>query len=91
MMTVPLFLLCKKVRIKSEFVCRALANLTVCGFGIYMVHFFLTGPSVALMRAVHLPIPVQIPAAAVVAFFVSWVIIVVIRRLTGKTAKYWVG
>lgn len=91
MMTVPLFLLCKKVRIKSELVCRALANLTVCGFGIYMVHFFLTGPSVALMRAIHLPIPVQIPAAAVVAFFVSWVIIVVIRRLTGKTAKYWVG
>ena len=45
-----------------------LANLTICGFGIYMVHYFFTGPSVLLARALNIPLGLQIPAASVVAF-----------------------
>lgn len=91
MMTVPLFMLCKHVKISSVVICKALSNLTLCGFGIYMVHYILTGPSVELMRAMQVPIPLQIPAAAVVAFFASWIIVFVIRKLTGSKAKYVVG
>ncbi|WP_148476530.1 acyltransferase [Parabacteroides johnsonii] len=91
MMTIPVFLLAKKVDVRSEKVKSLLANLTTCGFGIYMVHYFFTGPGVVLMRALHVPVALQIPAAAVVAFAISWLIVAVIYRLMGKNARYVVG
>ena len=91
MMTIPIFLLAKKVNVKSGTIKRMLANLTVCGFGIYMVHYFFTGPSVLLPRALNIPLGLQIPAASVVAFAVSWLIVLGIRKICGKKAKYIVG
>lgn len=90
-MTAPVFMLLKKVRIRSLSLQKALANLTLCGFGIYMVHFFFTGPCVELVRALHVPIALQIPVAAVIAFGVSWGIIAGIYKLMGKKARYFVG
>jgi len=91
MITIPFFLLAKKVKVRSERVQRALANLTVCGFGIYMVHYFFTGPGVVVMRAIGVSLYLQIPAAAVVAFAVSWGLVLLIRKVSGKKAKYIVG
>ncbi len=90
MMTIPVFMLAKKVKVNSERMKKALANLTVCGFGIYMIHYFSTGPSVVLMRAINMPIGLQIPVAAILAFAVSWGLVWLIYR-TGKVAKYIVG
>ena len=90
MMTIPVFMLAKKVKVNSERMKKALANLTVCGFGIYMIHYFFTGPSVVLMRAINMPIGLQIPVAAILAFAVSWGFVWLICR-TGKVAKYIVG
>ena len=91
MMTIPVFMLAKKVNFRSEGIRKALANLTLCGFGIYMIHYFFTGPSVVLMRAIGVPVPVQIPVASVVAFGVSWLIVWAVYRLMGKKAKYIMG
>ena len=91
MMTVPVFLICKHIKVTSTTVKKMLVNLTACGFGIYMVHYFFTGPSVAVMRWIGIPTGLQIPAAAAVAFAVSWLLIAGIRKLTGKTARYLVG
>ena len=90
MMTIPVFMLAKKVKVNSERMKKALANLTVCGFGIYMIHYFFTGPSVVLMRAIEMPIGLQIPVAAILAFAVSWGLVWLIYR-AGKVAKYIVG
>lgn len=90
MMTIPVFMLAKKVKVNSERMKKALANLTVCGFGIYMIHYFFTGPSVVLMRAINMPIGLQIPVAATLAFAVSWGLVWLIYR-AGKVAKYIVG
>lgn len=90
MMTIPMFMLAKKVKVNSERMKKALANLTVCGFGIYMIHYFFTGPSVVLMRAIDMPIGLQIPVAAILAFAVSWGLVWLIYR-AGKVAKYIVG
>ena len=90
-MTIPLFMLCKKVRVNSQPIQKALANLTVCGFGVYMIHYFFTGPSVVLARMCHVPVGLQILFAAVVAFLVSWGLVILLRRLTGKYARYVVG
>ena len=90
MMTIPVFMLAKKVKVNSERMKKALANLPVCGFGIYMIHYFFTGPSVVLMRAINMPIGLQIPVAAILAFAVSWGLVWLIYR-AGKVAKYIVG
>ena len=91
MMTIPFFMLAKKANVRSEPVKRLLANLTACGFGIYMIHYFFTGPGVVLMRSLGVPVCVQIPAAAVLAFAVSWLLVALVRRMVGKNAKYIVG
>lgn len=91
MMTIPFFLLAKKVRVRSEKVQRALANLTLCGFGVYMIHYFFTGPSVILARAIGIPVPLQIIAGAIIAFGISWGITALIHKWMGKKAKYFVG
>ena len=91
MMTMPLFLLLKKVKVTNLRIQKALANLTVCGFGVYMIHFFLTGPGIVLARYLHIPIPLQIFFSAVVAFFISWLLVIGIRKISGKYARYIVG
>lgn len=82
---------CRKVNVRSVKLQGLLANLTLCGFGVYMVHYFLTGPSVALMRTLCIPVWLQIPAAAIVAFALSWLIVWGIRILARKKARYIVG
>lgn len=91
MMTIPVFMLCKKVNFRSEGIKKALANLTLCGFGIYMIHYFFTGPSVLLVRTLGVPLGIQIPVASVMAFGVSWLIVWAVYRVLGKKAKWIMG
>lgn len=91
MMTIPVFMLCKKVNFRSEGIKKALANLTLCGFGIYMIHYFFTGPSVLLVRTLGVPLGIQIPVASVMAFGVSWLIVWAFYRVLGKKAKWIMG
>lgn len=91
MMTVPVFMLCKKVEVRSERLKRMLANLTLCGFGVYMIHYFFTGPSVVLMRMLDVPICIQIPCASVVAFGVSWLLVAAAYRCFGPKTRWVLG
>ena len=91
MMTIPVFMLCKKVNFRSEGIKKALANLTLCGFGIYMIHYFFIGPSVLLVRTLVVPLGIQIPVASVMAFGVSWLIVWAVYRVLGKKAKWIMG
>ena len=91
LMTIPVFMLCKQIRIRSERLQRALANLTLCGFGVYMIHYFFTGPSVMLVRAVGVPIPLQIPLASLVAFGVSWLLVAAAYKYFGKKTRWVLG
>ena len=80
-----------KVQVTSPRIQRLLAHLTLCGFGIYMIHYLLTGPSVLLMRTLGVALPLQLPLAAVVAFAASWAIVGLIHKALGKKAVYIVG
>ncbi len=91
LMTIPVFMWCKQVKVHSAQIVRLLANLTKCGFGVYMVHYFLTGPSVCLMRALQIPLGLQIPLAAVVAFAVSWCFVAMFYKAFGRRAKWVMG
>ena len=91
MMTIPVFMWAKRVNVRSERVITVLSNLTLCGFGIYMIHYFFTGPAVVLMRAAGVPLYLQIPAAAVLAFGVSWLLVAMAYRCFGKKTKWVLG
>jgi hypothetical protein len=91
MMTVPLFMACKVIKIRSERIRSLLANLTLCGYGIYMIHYFFIGYAVILMRILGIPLGLQIPLAAIVALGVSWVIVALGHKYVGKTSKWLLG
>lgn len=91
MMTLPIFALCMHVEVRNERIKLMLANLTTCGFGVYMIHFFLTGPCIWLMRSISCPLYLQIPIAAVIAFAMAWLITLLLRKVFGKYAHIVVG
>lgn len=84
MMVVSLFMTCKFVKIRFAKTKALLANLTLCGFGIYMVHYFFIGYSVIIMRYIGVPVCLQIPCAAVLAFAASWIVAAVGTKYLGK-------
>jgi len=90
MMTFATFMMVKKIEIKSARVQALLANLTLCGFGIYMLHYFFTGPTVSLARALDVPIALQIPFASIITFTFTWAIIAIIKKYV-KNSKILVG
>lgn len=81
LMTLAIFLLVQKIRISSETLRHALANLTKCGFGIYMVHYFFVGPSYLLAQTIGIPIALQIPVAGIFVFVISWTVVRLIYLL----------
>ncbi|MGL5545833.1 MAG: acyltransferase, partial [Tannerellaceae bacterium] len=62
-----------------------------CGFGVYMIHYFFTGPAVLLVRAMGIPVSLQILVAGVIAFTVSWAIVAGVYKLLGAKTKYIMG
>ncbi len=84
LMSAPLFALSQHIRPRSERVQKILANLTTCGFGIFMVHYFYIGPCFMLVRAAAVPMGIQIPVSALLAFSASWLTVEVLRRLLGR-------
>jgi surface polysaccharide O-acyltransferase-like enzyme len=91
MMTIPCFMIAKKIKIHSELVKKLLANLTICGFGLYMIHYFFIGLSVNMLRAINVPLSIQIPIAAVITLSISWIVINLIRKALGNHAKIITG
>lgn len=71
LMTLATFLLLQKVVITNSTVIKVLANMTQCGFGIYMVHYFVVGPFFLLIGPSSLPIPLQVPLMAICIFLCS--------------------
>ena len=91
MMTAAVFLLMQKIRIRRQTIVRLLANMTKCGFGIYIVHYFLVGPFFLLIGPSSLPIPLQVPVMAVCIFAVAWAFTALVYKLLGKKAAYIMG
>lgn len=91
LMTLAVFLLLQKVVVTNPFAVRALANMTKCGFGIYMVHYFIVGPFFLLIGPSRIPIPLQVPLMAVCIFLCSWAFTALMYRLMPDKARYMMG
>lgn len=92
MMSLAWFLLICRVRISPYgSAARLLANLTACGFGIFMIHYFFVYPGFIMGEWLHLPAPLRIPFSALIILACSWLIVAVVRRLMGRNSRYLVG
>ena len=88
LMTLATFLLLQKVVITNSTVIKVLANMTQCGFGIYMVHYFVVGPFFLLIGPSSLPIPLQVPLMAICIFLCSWAFTALIYKLMPRKAVW---
>lgn len=84
-------LLCKRCNVRSTKVQALLKHLTLCGFGIYMAHYFFVRPCHDLVALLHLPTPLRIPMAALLLLIVTWSLVGLLRKALGKYARFVVG
>ena len=91
LMTLAVFLLLQKVTVTNRIVIKALANMTKCGFGIYMVHYFVVGPFFLLIGPSSIPIPLQVPLMAAGIFLCSWAFTALMYKLMPNKAHWIMG
>ena len=84
-MTLAVFLALQKVVVSTPALIRSLANITKCGFGIYMVHYFL------LIGNFNLQIPLQVPVMAIFIFLCAWGFTALMYRILGRKARWIMG
>lgn len=90
MMTFATFIMIQKIRVTSVFLQTILSDLTKCGFGIYIIHYFFVGPCYSLTGIMGTPIYLQIPVAAILTFLSTWAVVRLIY-CAPKAAKWIVG
>ena len=91
LMTVACFLIVKKVRVQSPKAISALTNISKCGLGIYMVHYFIVGFGYTIADSVGVPVSVRIPATATITFLICWGFVAIAYKMTPKYAKWIFG
>ena len=91
LMTIGVFLIIQRAKIDSPCTQSILANVTKCGFGIYMMHYIFIGPTVILLTPLGLPTPLCVICTVLIVFTVSWLLTNIIYRLLPRAARYIVG
>lgn len=91
LMAIGMFVAIQRVKIHSERMQQLLANVSKCGFGIYMMHYILLGPVILLLQPLALPTPLCVIATVVLVFLLCWGVVNAIYRLLPRVAKYIVG
>lgn len=91
LMTVAVFMLVRNIQISSPLLVKAFANITKCGLGIYMVHYFVVGLGYTIADMLTVPVAVRIPVTAMIAFVLSWSFVALFFRFMPKAAKWIFG
>lgn len=91
LMTVAVFILVQKIQIRSPFITSMLSNITKCGLGIYMIHYYIVGIGYLIIEKINLPIAFQIPTTGILVFILSWGIVSLFYRFIPKYAKWIMG
>ena len=91
LMTVAWYLLIQKVKVKSPVVISALKNITKCGLGIYMIHYFIVGFGYLVVDKMGIPVFMRIPVSALFVFALSWGIVALFYKVRPKAAKWIMG
>lgn len=90
LMSLAWFLIVKKITVPDK-IGSYLANLTACGFGIYMVHYFFVRAGYEFALFTGVPVWLQIPVSALAIFALSWFTSIVMLKIFGKWSVYFLG
>ena len=83
-MSAAVFLVGKKFERVPAPIARALANINICGFGIYCCHYAFIGAVYhGCIKPLHLPVAIQLPLTSLVAYMVVWGFVRTVRALPG--------
>ena len=91
LMTFALFIFVRKIKIERSWVIKALANLTKCGLGIYLIHYFVVGLGYTIADALAIPISIRIPITALIALSISWAFVASLFAVLPKVSKWIFG
>ncbi len=91
LMTIAVFLLVQKIQIRSPFIVSMLSNITKCGLGIYMIHYFIVGIGYLIIEKINVPIALKIPITGILVFILSWGIVSLVYRFIPRYAKWIMG
>ena len=64
-----------------------MANITQCGLGIYLVHYFVVGGGYALADYLQVPVLLRIPVTAIIAFVCCWGFVAACYKWTSRCSK----
>ena len=91
LMTLAFFLVIRKVRVKSKRMILMLENITTCGLGIYMIHYFIVGLGYSIADALAIPVFLRIPVTAVIVFVICWAFVSACYKFAPKYSKWIFG
>lgn len=91
LMTIAVFLLVRQVRFSSPKLVSTFANVTKCGLGIYLVHYFVVGLGYGIANVLSIPVSVKIPITAIIVFLISWAFVAFCYKLMPKASKWIFG
>ncbi|WP_294346322.1 acyltransferase family protein [uncultured Sphingobacterium sp.] len=91
MMTLAIFLLVRTFTLKSTKWRNVFSNITKCGFGIYLVHYFVVGFGYWLANILAIPIALKIPVTAAIVFLISWGFVASVYKIIPRASKWMFG
>lgn len=89
LMVTGLLLIFREIKDSPQWLRRLLANLTSCGFGIYLVHYFFVGPAFTCCRELGIADVLLVPASALIVLPVTWCLVALLKRIV--PGKWFLG
>lgn len=91
MMTLAIFLFVRTFKVKSSKWREVFSNITKCGFGIYLIHYFVVGFGYWLANILAIPISLKIPVTAAIVFLISWGFVACFYKMIPRASKWIFG
>ncbi|MFU1859419.1 acyltransferase [Sphingobacterium sp. NGMCC 1.201703] len=91
MMALAVFLLVRTIKLTSDNCKKVFSNIAKCGFGIYLVHYFIVGFGYWLANVFSIPISLKIPITAAIVFLISWAFVASFYKMMPRVSKWIFG
>ena len=90
MMTLPVFLVVRKIQFSSVIIRRFSVSISTCTFGIWMSHYLFLGPCYMLVESFPLHTMVKMIVCTILLLLVTWGFVYIVRK-SGKIGKWIMG
>ncbi|WP_099465803.1 MULTISPECIES: acyltransferase [Parabacteroides] len=91
LMTIAVFLIIRQVKFSSPRLVAIFSNITKCGLGIYLIHYFVVGLGYWIADVLSIPISLKIPVTAIIVFAICWAFVALSYKLSPKGSKWIFG